>query len=51
MTNRKLSVQKYYGAGIAGNFSLHHHIQTSHRTHPASYPMDTEGYFPGDKVA
>jgi len=29
----------------AGNFSLHHHVQTSFGAHPASYPMGT-GLFP-----
>jgi hypothetical protein len=35
----------------AGNFSLHHPVQTASGTHPASYPMDTRGSFPGDKAA
>jgi hypothetical protein len=30
-----------------GNFSLHHHVQNGSRAHPASYPMDTRGSFPG----
>jgi hypothetical protein len=32
-----------------GNFSLHHRVQTSSVAHPASYPMDTRGSFPGIK--
>jgi hypothetical protein len=35
----------------AGNFSLQHHVQTSSRTHPASYPMGTRSSFPGSKAA
>jgi hypothetical protein len=35
----------------AGNFSLHHHIQNSSGTYPASYPMGTRGCFPAGKVA
>jgi hypothetical protein len=30
----------------AGNFSLHHSIQTSSAAPPASYPMVTVGIFP-----
>jgi hypothetical protein len=29
-------------------FSLLHHIQTSFGAHPASYPIGTEGYLPGE---
>jgi len=29
----------------AGNFSLHHHVQTGSAAHPASYPMSTS-FFP-----
>jgi hypothetical protein len=32
-------------------FSLLHHVQTGSGAHPASYPMDTRGSFPGDKTA
>jgi hypothetical protein len=32
-----------------GNFSLHHRFQNGSGTHPASYPMGTEGSFPGGK--
>jgi hypothetical protein len=35
----------------AGNFSLPPHIQTGSGAHPASYPVDTRGCFPGGKVA
>jgi hypothetical protein len=35
----------------AGNFSLHHRIQTGSGAHPASYPMCTKGSFPENKVA
>jgi hypothetical protein len=33
------------------NFSLLHSVQTSSGAHPASYPMVTEGSFPGGKAA
>jgi hypothetical protein len=33
----------------AGNFSLHHRVQTGSRAYPASYPMGTRGPFPGVK--
>jgi hypothetical protein len=35
----------------AGNFSLHHRVQNGSGAHPASYPMGTWGFFPGDKAA
>jgi hypothetical protein len=35
----------------AGNFSLHHRLQTVSRAHPVSYAMGTRGSFPGGKVA
>jgi len=35
----------------AGDFSLHHRVQTGSEAHPASYPMGTRGSFLGDKVA
>jgi hypothetical protein len=35
----------------AGNFSLHHRVQTGSGAHPASYPMDTRGCFSGGNVA
>jgi hypothetical protein len=34
----------------AGNFSLHYRVQNGSRAHPASYPMDTRGSFPGGKA-
>jgi hypothetical protein len=35
----------------AGNFSLHHCVKNGSRAYPASYPMGTEGSFPGGKAA
>jgi hypothetical protein len=35
----------------AGNFSLHHRVQTGSGAHPASYPTGTRGSFPGAKAA
>jgi hypothetical protein len=35
----------------ARNFSLHHRVQNSSGTHPASYPMGTRASFPGGKAA
>jgi hypothetical protein len=35
----------------AGNFPLHHRIQTGSGAHPASYPMGTRGSFLGGKAA
>jgi hypothetical protein len=32
-------------------FSLLHVIQTGSGAHPASYPMSSQGAFPGDKAA
>jgi hypothetical protein len=29
----------------AGNFSLHHRVQTGSGAHPASYPMGSRGLF------
>jgi hypothetical protein len=34
----------------AGNFSLHHRVQTGSGAHPASYPMGTWGSFLGGKA-
>jgi hypothetical protein len=34
---------------VAGNFSLHHHVQNSSGAHPASYPMGTRALFLGVK--
>jgi hypothetical protein len=51
-------VAQWYSAGLqvddrgvrvlagAGNFSLHHRVQTGSVAHPASYPMGTRGSFP-----
>jgi hypothetical protein len=33
----------------AENFSLHHRVQNGSGAHPAYYPMDTRGSFPGVK--
>jgi hypothetical protein len=58
-----LPIAQWYGAGLrarwsgvrvpagAGNFSLHHHVQTGSEAHPASYPMGTRGSFSGGKAA
>jgi hypothetical protein len=35
----------------AGNFSLHHHVQTDSGFHTTSYPMGNRGSFPGGKAA
>jgi hypothetical protein len=35
----------------AGNFSLHHRVQTDYGAHPASYAMGTRRSFPGSKAA
>jgi hypothetical protein len=35
----------------AGNFSLCNHVQNGSGAHPASYPMDNRGSFPGGKAA
>jgi hypothetical protein len=34
----------------AENFSLHHRVQNGFGAHPASYPMDNKGSFPGGKA-
>jgi len=33
-----------------GNFSLRHRVQTVSGAHPASYPINTKGSFPGGKT-
>jgi hypothetical protein len=38
------------GGGGSGNFSLHHRVHKGSGAHPASYPMGTEGSFPGGKA-
>jgi hypothetical protein len=35
----------------AGNFSLHHRVQSGSGAHPASYPMGSKGSFPGGRAA
>jgi hypothetical protein len=35
----------------AGNFSLHHRVQTGSGAHPASYPVGTRGSFPRGRAA
>jgi len=35
----------------AGNFSLHHRVQTSSGAHSVSYKLGTGGSFPGSKAA
>jgi len=35
----------------AGNFSLHHHVQTGSGAYPASYLIGTRGSFAGGKEA
>jgi hypothetical protein len=35
----------------AGNFSLHHGVQTGSGAHPDSYPMGTRYFLPGGKAA
>jgi hypothetical protein len=37
--------------GDAGNFSLHHRVQTGSGAQPASYPVSTRDSFPGGKEA
>jgi hypothetical protein len=48
LDNRMIGVR--FPAG-AGNFSLHHRVQTGSGAHPASYQMGTAGSFPGHKAA
>jgi hypothetical protein len=35
----------------SGNFSLYYLVQNGSGAHPASYPMGTGDFFPGDKAA
>jgi hypothetical protein len=56
-------IAQWYNAGLeadwsrvrvaarAENFSFHHRIQTGSGAHPASYPVDNRGSFPGAKAA
>jgi hypothetical protein len=44
------------GSGVqvpagAGDFTLHHRLQTGSGAHPVSYPMGTRGSFCGGKAA
>jgi hypothetical protein len=55
---RRARVAQWYSAGLrvrvpagAGNFSLHHRVQTGPGAHPTSYPIATRGSFPGGKAA
>jgi hypothetical protein len=48
LDNRMVGIRFPTGAG---NFSLHHRVQTGSGAHPASYPLDTAGSFPGGKAA
>jgi hypothetical protein len=62
ITNRGARIAQWYSAGLwdvwlgiwvptwAGNFSLHHCIQTGSWTQPTSYPMGTRDSFPGGKA-
>jgi hypothetical protein len=51
VTGWTIGVLEFHSRRGMGDFSLRHHIQTGSGAHPASYPMGTEGYFPGDKAA
>jgi len=43
-------IRVWFPAG-AGNFTLHHHIQTNSGAHPASYPVSTGSSFSQGKAA
>jgi hypothetical protein len=55
--------RQWYSAGLrtgwsvarvpagAGNFSLHHRVQTGSGAHPSSYAIGSKGSFPVDKAA
>jgi len=46
---RTLWLEVWVPAG-AGNFSLHHRVQSDSGAEPASYQMDTSGSFPGGRA-
>jgi hypothetical protein len=51
---RRAGIAQWYRARIPvgdGNFSPRHRVRTGPGAHPASYPMNTRGSFPGDKAA
>jgi hypothetical protein len=60
---RGAGIVQWYSAGLragwsgvrvslgAGNFSLHHLVQTGSGAYPTSYPVGTRGSFPGGKAA
>jgi hypothetical protein len=45
------SVWRQAGPEGPGDDALLHRVQTSSGSHPASYPLVTVGYFPGNKAA
>jgi hypothetical protein len=62
-SNIGAGIAQWYSAGLragwsgfrvpagAGNFSLHHRVQTGSGAHSASYLMGTRSFFPGGKSA
>jgi hypothetical protein len=42
---------RFPAGAVAGNFSLHHRIQTGTGAQPSSYPMGTRGSFLRSKAA
>jgi hypothetical protein len=58
VTDRSVEIATGYGLdgrdlipGGGKRFSLHYSVQNGLGAHPASYPICTEGSFPGGKVA
>jgi hypothetical protein len=49
--NDRDSRVRFPAAAAAGNFSLHHRVQSGSGAHPASYPMGTRVSLPGGKAA
>jgi hypothetical protein len=61
-TEYSMNIAQWYSCGLraqwlgirvpvgAGNFSLHHRIQTGSGVHSTSYPTDTRGSFSGSKA-